>query len=220
MSYDSEIHHRQSHRLRGYDYSFPAPYFVTLCSQNAVCLFGEVEKDQMLLNEAGQMVQDWLAKIPNKFPGVLVDSFQVMPNHLHAILVILGGGLDMAAKFGIGIEISDPLSEADNGIRYVASNRSQTTTTIRDPALGRVVQWFKTMTTNNYIRGVRDPGWKPFPKRLWQRDYFDHIIRNEMMLERTRGYIRDNPIYWAVERERPDRMGEQSFAEWLLANEL
>src|SRR6185503_18977394 len=106
----------------GYDYSFPAPYFVTLCSQNAVCLFGEVENERMLLNDAGEMVQDWFVKIPNKFPGVTVDSLQVMPNHLHAILAILGGGLDMAAKFGIGIDITDPLSESDNDTRYSASN--------------------------------------------------------------------------------------------------
>jgi REP element-mobilizing transposase RayT len=174
----------------------------------------------MSLNEAGRMVQDWLARIPNKFPGVLVDSFQVMPNHLHAILAIMGGGLDMAAKFGLGIEVSDSLREADNDVRYSASNESQTTATIRDPSLGRIVQWFKTMTTNNYIRGVRDLGWRPFPKRLWQRDYFDHVIRNEITLERTRDYIRDNPIYWAVEKERPDRMGKQNFAEWLVENEL
>ncbi|HEY6229877.1 MAG TPA: hypothetical protein VIW64_01325 [Pyrinomonadaceae bacterium] len=85
----------------------------------------------MLLNEAGEMVRYWLAKIPEKFPAVFVDSFQVMPNHLHAILVILGSGLDMAAQFGIGIEVS----EADNGIRYSASNGIQTTATIRDPKL-------------------------------------------------------------------------------------
>jgi REP element-mobilizing transposase RayT len=76
------------------------------------------------------------------------------------------------------------------------------------------------MTTNNYIRGVRDLRWRPFSKRLWQRDYFDHIIRNEVTLERTRDYIRDNPIYWAAEREKPDRIGKQSFAEWLSENEL
>src|ERR1051325_10364411 len=90
MSYDSETdHHRRSHRLRGYDYSFPAPYFVTLCSQNGVCLFGEVKNDQMLLNEAGEMVRYWLAKIPEKFPAVFVDSFSVIPNHLPAILINL-----------------------------------------------------------------------------------------------------------------------------------
>jgi REP element-mobilizing transposase RayT len=175
----------------------------------------------MFLNEGGQMLQAWLIKIPNKFPGVILDGFQVMPNHLHAILVILGGGLDMAAKFGIGIENFDfeSANESDD-LPYHATKHPQIDSTVVHPTLGRIVQWFKTMTTNNYIREVHQSGRKPFSKRLWQRDYFDHIIRNEVTLERTRDYIRNNPMYWSVERQRPDRMGEQSFKEWLLENEM
>jgi REP element-mobilizing transposase RayT len=215
--YDPQKQHRQSHRLRGYDYSLSAPYFVTICSQNAVSLFGEVEDKRMLLNQQGGMVEGWLMRIQTKFPGVLLDSFQVMPNHLHMILVIMEGGLDMAAKFGIGV---DPEFADESDKLLPSAMDKQKGSPVAHPTLGRTVQWFKTMTTNNYIREVRQSGWKPFSKRLWQRDYFDHIIRNEVTLERTRDYMRNNPMYWSVERQRPDRMGEQSFEEWLLENEM
>jgi REP element-mobilizing transposase RayT len=174
----------------------------------------------MLPNEQGKMIEAWVAEIQNKFPGVLVDSFQVMPNHFHAIVVIVGCGLDMAARFGIGVENLDIESADDNdGTPLQTRKGNHTGPPLPHPTLGKIMQWFKTMTTNNYIRGVRQSGWEPFSKRLWQRDYFDHIIRNEVTLERTRDYIRDNPLYWSLERENPDRIGEDKFDQWLLQNE-
>jgi putative transposase len=221
MSYDPEKHHRQSHRLKGYDYSLSAPYFITLCTERFLCLFGNVEQEQMLPNEQGKMVEGWLTEIENKFPGVRIDSFQIMPNHLHAVICIMGAGLDMVAKFGIGIEELDLESADDNyGTPLPLAKERHTAKGPEQPNLGQIIQWFKTMTTNNYIRGVREAGWQPFPKRLWQRDYFDHIVRDEVTLERTRDYIRNNPLYWSLEREHPDRMGSDTFADWLQQNEL
>ena len=66
--------------------------------------------------------------------------------------------------------------------------------------LSAVVQWFKTMTTNEYIRGVKQHGWKPFPDRLWQRNYWEHIIRNQQELNQIRGYIRNNPERWEYDQ--------------------
>jgi REP element-mobilizing transposase RayT len=221
MTFDPQNHHRQSHRLKGYDYSLSAPYFVTLCTEKFLCLFGNVEQDKMVLSEQGKMIERWLFELRNKFSGVLIDTVQVMPNHLHAIIVIMGGGLEMAARFGIGTEDLDMESADYNYGTPIPTVRNGRTDLIpQHPTLGRIVQWFKTMTTNDYIRGVRQTGWKPFPKRLWQRDYFDHIIRNEVTLERTRDYIQNNPLYWSIERERPDRMGRDTFEQWLLEGEL
>jgi REP element-mobilizing transposase RayT len=176
------------------------------------------------------MVKRWLVEIESKFPRVRIDSFQLMPNHLHAIVVMMGGGLDMAAKFGIGIQELD-LESADDNFgtpqstgqmssvgRFPRGNSA--TFGVDDPTLGRVVQWFKTMTTNEYVRGVRQLGCPPFFKRLWQRDYFDHVIRNEVTFERIRTYIRNNPLYWSVERDHPDRIGASTFDQWLSQNEL
>lgn len=104
MAYDPHLHHRRSIRKRSYDYSQAAPYFVTLCAQHYLCLFGDVVDGDMRLNEAGIMIQTWWDELAVKFPGTLADSFRIMPNHLHAVLVIVGNGLDMAAMFGIGID--------------------------------------------------------------------------------------------------------------------
>lgn len=175
----------------------------------------------MLLSEQGKMIERWLIELGNKFPGVLIDTFQVMPNHLHAIMVIMGCGIDMAARFGIGLDDLDIESaDGNHGTPLPIGKTRHLGPALQYPTLGRIVQWFKTMTTNNYIRGVREAGWKPFPRRLWQRDYFDHIIRNEVTLERTRDYIRNNPLYWSAERERPDRIGGDTFEQWLLLGEL
>ena len=219
--YDPRKHHRQSHRLKGYDYSLSAPYFATLCTENFRCLFGNVEREAMVPNAQGKMVEGWLTEIENKFPGVRIDSFQLMPNHLHAIICIMGGGLDMAAKFGIGIEDLDIESAGDNyGTPLPLARTELPGLGPEQRDLGQIIRWFKTMTTNSYIRGVRGAGWQPFHKRLWQRDYFDHIVRDEVTLERTRDYIRNNPLYWSLEQEHPDRMGKDSFEQWLVQNEF
>jgi putative transposase len=204
FAFDPKKHHRQSHRLRGYDYSLSAPYFVTLCTQNYLCLFGHVRDRPMVLNQQGKMIETWLDELENNFSAVLVDSFQVMPNHLHAIIVAMGSGLDMAARFDIGLENLDfETADQNNGTPQAIRKGGHIGPPLH-PALGQVVQWLKTMTTNSYIQGVRRFGWKPFQRRLWQRDYFDHIIRDEESLERIRRYIRENPLYWSLEAENPD----------------
>jgi hypothetical protein len=149
MTYDPEKHHRQSHRLKGYDYSLSAPYFVTLCTERFLCLFGSVEKEIMLPNQQGKMIERWVNEIQNKFSDVLVDTFQVMPNHLHAIIVIMGCGLDMAARFGIGTEHLHLETADDNhGTPLQTREVGLTGVSAQHPTLGRIVQWFKTMNTS------------------------------------------------------------------------
>ncbi len=86
--YKPDEHRRRSIRLKGYDYTQGGAYFVTLCTQNRDCLFGEVVDDTMRLNAAGEMVQRWWAELPRKFPGARTDTLGVMPNHIHQIIVI------------------------------------------------------------------------------------------------------------------------------------
>jgi len=76
------------------------------------------------------------------------------------------------------------------------------------PTLGEIVGWFKTMTTNAYIRGVKECGWTPFPRRFWQRNYYEHIVRNEGELDRIRTYIASNPLRWALDRENPQAVAD------------
>ncbi|MCL4500583.1 MAG: YraN family protein [Deltaproteobacteria bacterium] len=84
-----------------------------------------------------------------------------------------------------------------------------------DPPLQKIMQWFKTMTTNEYVHGVKEYDWPPFPGSLWQRSFYEHIIRDEESLNRIREYIINNPLRWELDRENPGRKGEDDFDRWL-----
>ncbi len=90
MKYNPDIHHRRSIRLKGYDYSSNGAYFITVCTQNRVCLFGDIDQGEMVLNDAGKMVQDIWIEIPEYYDGIEIDTFQIMPNHIHGIIVLVG----------------------------------------------------------------------------------------------------------------------------------
>ncbi len=182
--YDPNINHRRSIRLPGYDYSQEGWYFVTICTQNRLCLFGEIIQDRMQLNEAGLMIEAWWRKLVGKFPNVQPDEYVVMPNHFHGIM-------------NVG---AAPCGRPDNEISKNVFGQSHGIA----PTLGGVLNWFKTMTTNQYIRGVRQNGWLPFPGKLWQRNYYEHIVRNENELNHFRQYVADNPANWQTDEENPD----------------
>ena len=133
-----------------------------------------------------EMIKKWWKKIETEFSGIQNDAFVIMPNHVHGIIVNVG---------------ADP--------RVCPDERSKSEHT--GSPLPKIVQWFKTMTTNEYIRGVKKEKWKSFNKRLWQRNYYEHIIRDENSLERIREYIINNPLKWHLDRENPYRVGEDEF---------
>ncbi len=176
-----ERHHRRSIRLDGYDYSQEGAYFLTICVQDRESLFGEVVDDAVKLNEAGQMVEKWWQELSHKFPQVEIDENVVMPNHFHGVLVIVGADLRVCPNQE-GAHVGAPLQK---------------------PAVGDIVRWFKTMSTNEYIRGVKEKNWTPFPGKLWQRNYYEHVIRNESSLNDIRSYIQANPMRWAEDEENP-----------------
>jgi putative transposase len=186
MRLDPNRHHRRSIRLRGYDYTQPGAYFVTICTQNRACLFGEVVCGKMQSNDAGRMVQTVWKEIPVYYAGVAIDAFVVMPNHIHGIIVLVG-----AAPCGRPRLEVPALGQARGPASTIAIS------------LPDVVHRFKTMTTKHYADGVKQRGWPPFPGQLWQRNYYEHIIRDEQSLNRIRQYIADNPAQWALDRENP-----------------
>ncbi|WP_455664700.1 transposase [Phocaeicola sp.] len=177
MSYNSDIHHRHSVRLKDYDYSLEGLYFITVCAQDKKCLFGKITDGVMCLNEAGRMVEKWYLKISQKFPDIECLEFIIMPNHFHCILRNVG---------------------ADPCVRPNTSNN--TPCGVLGEHMGsplqRIVQWFKTMTTNEYIRNVNTNHWPRFNNRLWQRNYYEHIIRNQHSYEEISDYIVTNPLRW------------------------
>ena len=180
MKYNPDIHHRKSIRLKEYDYSENGVYFVTICVQNRECRFGKIKESKMILNEAGEMVKKWWDKLEEKFPNIRLDAFIVMPNHVHGIFIIENC---RGAPCGYPIHSQELNTGQPQGIAPTNS-------------LGDIIGAFKSITTNEYICGVKSGKFPPFEKRIWQRNYHEHIIRNEKSLAEIRDYIIHNSQKW------------------------
>lgn len=169
MPYDPHRHHRHALRLPHYDYAQAGAYFVMICTHGRQHLFGDVVHGQVQLNDAGAMVTHWWKALPTKFAHVEVDTYVVMPDHVHGIIVIHAA--------------TEPPS-------------------LPHAALPTLMQWFKTMTTNAYIRGVKHHGWPAFCGKVWHRNYYERIIRNEAAHDAIRRYILNNPAKWTIDHEQ------------------
>jgi REP element-mobilizing transposase RayT len=182
MKYDPQCHHRRSIRLKGYDYTQAGVYFITICTQDRACLFGEVVGGEMRVNPLGEIVAWTWNDLPNHNPHVELDAFVVMPNHVHGIIVIVDNPV------GAGSEPAPTMAMV----------------TIRRHGLPEIVRQFKTFSARriNALRGT--PG---IP--VWQRNYYEHIIRDEESLKRIREYIANNPMQWALDRENPVGTGSE-----------
>jgi len=187
MPYDPNKHHRRSIRLKGYDYSQSGYYYITLSVKNNDYLFGEIVDHQMNLNDAGKMVERWFNELDNKYPDIECGEYIVMPNHFHCIIENNGKG--------------NPNIKEKSGTTWKPGE-------MHEPILGEhigsplrnVVQWFKTMSTNEYIRGVKTLGWKRFEGKLWHVNYWEHIIRDQNSFDFISSYILDNPKNWNTDK--------------------
>jgi len=168
MDLEKNAFHRRSVRLRGYDYSANGLYFITICTQDRLPLFGNIVAKEVVLNDAGLAVEMCWRDIPNHFAWIKVDEFVVMPNHVHGI-----------------IEICER-NHGENraGAKDVLPLRHGTSCTV-----GSVVRGFKTGVTK-WFRANTDID------RVWQRNYHEHVIRNEESHQRIVEYIRTNPQRW------------------------
>ena len=195
---------RKPTRLKHYDYSTPGYYYVTICAHNKHCLFGGVIGGVMKLNDRGQMVEAMWRQLPERFGQIELDEFVIMPNHIHGIIVIT----DHDAKPDVGAPLVGACHHvgADVGAGLVPARRHRQRAGTRPaPTMGDVVGAYKSLTTNCYIRGVREQNWPPFSGKLWQRDYYDRVIRGEKDLSEIRQYIQDNPAKWHEDAENMDR---------------
>lgn len=193
--HDPDRHHRRSIRLKGYDYSSPGAYFVTICTHRQEPLFGEVGDGEMVLSKFGQIAHDeWLAS-PNIRREIELDAFVVMPNHIHGIVWIVVGATGRSPLHG-----QSPLRP-------------------RGPApksLGAFVAGYKSAVTKR-INQRRDTPGHP----VWQRNYWEHIVRTERALDAIRRYIADNPVRWSLDRYNPAATGRDPRAAdlWRLLQE-
>jgi len=199
MSINNPRFHRRSIRLPEYDYSQEGAYYITICTQSRKCLFGEIRNGKIILSECGKITDDWWQRMSERYSGVILDEYVIMPNHMHAIIVViddvicrgevaspLGGTVDGITKLGDGVEIP---GEVTSPLRGAGKH-----------TLGQILAYYKYQTTKSINAANNTPG-----NKIWQRNYWEHVIRNEKSLHKIRGYIRDNPLYWASDDVNPER---------------
>ncbi|MHA1344653.1 MAG: transposase [Promethearchaeota archaeon] len=172
-------YNRKSIRLRDYDYSQPGLYFITICTQNKLCLFGQIKNEKMILNNAGEMVKKCWLEIPKHHSNVVLHKYIIMPNHIHGIIEIVGvQNIEPGRKKYkiVGVQNIEPLLR----------NKFQK---IIPGSIGSIVRGFKIGVTKWFHKNTNI-------KNVWQRNYYEHIIRNKKSYIKITEYIENNPIKW------------------------
>ncbi|MDD5287273.1 MAG: transposase [Desulfuromonadaceae bacterium] len=192
MTYNPDIHHRHSIRLTDNDYSQVGAYFVTVCVWKREGLFGEIVNGEMVLNDMGQIVVEELERTSEMRSNVELDVYSIMPNHFHAIILIINnvGATPMARPGAIG-----------NNVVVTHKNRATQRVAPTGPvsgSIGAVMAQFKSIVTKR-INALRNNHGCP----VWQRNYYERVIRNEDELSRAREYIVNNPLKWELDKENP-----------------
>ncbi len=206
MSSDFEFQ-RRSIRLSNYDYSQSGMYFVTICTQERESKFGEIVDGVMVLNNVGVMVKNIWCEMPQHFRNIGLDEYQIMPDHFHGIIVINEMPNTIPNIFqnpvGAGLVSAHIPNEVSAHIpNEVPPNEGQPQDMEGQPqglaptgtSLADVVCRFKSSTTTAYINGVKNHNWPRFHGKLWQRNYYEHIIRDDVDLYFVREYIVNNPL--------------------------
>ena len=174
--------------MKEYDYSQPGAYFITICVHKGMCLFGQIHDGEVRLNDMGQVVRlEWL-RTEIVRPNVLLDEFVIMPNHLHGIIFFEEDAADARATHRVApTKPCGPMAGT----------------------LGAIIAQLKSASAKqiNDSRNTRG-------KQIWQRNYYEHVIRNEDELQRVRQYIIDNPIKWELDRENPAVRKVEGIEPW------
>jgi len=181
MRYNPNIHNRKSIRLKEYNYALPGEYFITICTNDKECLFGEIVEEDMKLSQIGAIVQRYWEEIPKHFPNVGLDAFIVMPNHIHGIIVITNS---VGAIHELPLQGKLPLPMTKQQRRAML--------------LPKIIGRFK-MNSAKEINMFRNTT----GSHVWQRNYYDRIIRDEKELNNIREYIINNPLQWFFDEENP-----------------
>lgn len=193
--FDPTKHHRRSIRLKGYDYASEGAYFVTIVTQGRECLFGEIVDGEMHLTKYGEIVRKWWDEIPLHFPNVAAGAFVIMPNHIHGMIFMID------ERRG---EVLSPQGDSNEMNNELPGGE---TPPLRKPALGQIVGYFKYQSTKemNQADNTRTIN------KFWQRNYYEHIIRNEKELQQKTDYILDNPFRWEEDEENPQNKKSPDF---------
>jgi len=205
MDYNPDIHHRRSIRLKEYDYSQEGLYFITICVHDRKCLFGKIVvvvgvenvgvenfqplQHELILNDAGNIANECWLEIPKHFPNAILHEHIIMPNHVHGIIELKQYNVDI-----VGAENFLPLPHQCNEFQKMIPH-----------SIGSIVKGFKIEVTkwfrNNMGGIVGVENFQPQqPQSIWQRNYYEHIIRDEKSYQRISDYIIDNPKNWKEDK--------------------
>ena len=205
MSFNPDIHHRRSVRLKDYDYSQAGAYFVTVCAWKKEYLFGEISEGKVSCSDVGEIISDVWRKLADRFASMELDEFVIMPNHIHGIIVLnVGVGLALPGSLPDTIGKMKPkqkgaASGAPTKNNVTNPNAINQGVINHAPTLGDIMRTFKSVSTITVNRRLDRQGYP-----LWQRNYYEHVIRDERELHSIREYIRDNPMKWDIDEENPE----------------
>lgn len=221
MPFDPKIHHRRSVRLRGYDYSQAGVYFITICCESMICRFGSVVNDKMVLSEFGNSAYEEWVNLAKRFTNFELDVFQIMPNHMHGIIVLNDSGATPAAAqndavdddispVGATLAVAQNAVDADDEIE--AGSNESAIEEVREGAgaspartianniaakaiaIGDMVGAYKSLVANNCLKISKSKNERL--GKLWHRNYYEHIIRDEKAYQTISDYVINNPANW------------------------
>jgi REP element-mobilizing transposase RayT len=183
MKFDPQKHHRRSIRLKGYDYTQVGAYFITIVTCQRDLLFGKIVNEEMQLSDYGRIADECWRAIPDHFPNVELGAHVVMPNHVHGIIVIHDeNGVATNSSPPVGASHASPLPAHG----------------VKPKSIGAIVGSYKSAVTKRIGREFNTTG-------IWQRNYYEHVVRNHEEWDRIHRYIKSNPSMWAGDQENPTR---------------
>ena len=172
---------RRSIRLPHYDYRQNGIYFITVCTFQRACLFGDISNGEMQLNYHGKIVNECWQEIPLHFPYAALDLSVVMPNHFHGILNI------------------------NNSIKTVLPDKYKSQQKVLPQSLSAIIRSFKAAVTKK-IRGHGVGAQHAAPMQIWQRNYYEHVVRNDEVLYQLQEYVQNNPLQWELDDLNPHKI--------------
>lgn len=190
MNYDPKIHHRRSIRLKGYDYTQAGAYFITICTHQRENIFREIVNGEMKLSKFGLVAKQQWEKLPKRFPNIELGAFMIMPNHKHGIIQIVESEVERRGIAGDLQNLDEKMT------RYAPTSKQQKFGKVIPNSIPAMVRSYKSAVAYriNLMKNNKE-------KNVWQRNYYEHIIRNEKELETITKYIEYNPTNWQLDRD-------------------
>jgi REP element-mobilizing transposase RayT len=189
--YNPKIHNRRSIRLKGYDYSKAGLYFITICRQDRINRFGQVINGEMILNEFGLIAYNEWIKLADRFSNFELDVFQIMPNHIHGIISLLPVGSGLAPDLLYEGQPQGLPQPETQGLPQQLVQQGKS-------SISDIVGAYKSIVANGCLEIYKSRD--EIMGKFWQRNYYEHIIRNDLAYYNISEYIINNPLKWEEDR--------------------